>query len=527
MSFPFLLNHRFDSLSAGRATGSCFLKLHAPKAALLTICFGLLAACATVNPERAVRVAQPENGPVRNFTSFSPSLRCLDGMLAKAGRPGTLISSTGFPDLTKKVNIGADEMLVNAVNQMNRQSRAYVFIDQSLEKDWGQISLLTPKEENLTPRLYIRAAITQVDQGVLSDSGSLSLDFTNAPNPWNPFKADLKGSNLTAGRDASLISVDMHLVSFPDKTIVPGSSVANTMVVTTDSRGGQIDGLIRLTGFDFSIKITRVESLGQAVRNLVELGVIELLGRHARVPYWQCLNLRPSNQKLDNLDEARFTALSREARVTEIQKLLISTGYLSSPASGRLDQTTRAAISHFQADEKLIATGDVNYQLLVLLKEKALGFNRSRKPFPTPNKGPEPPALSLTPERQTYRKGDTLKLQLTANKDGFLRCFHQSGTGPIVQILPLAAGGLLRAKAGKTLPVPSRDAQFDIKFESRGAEEAVLCILTADRKLPDRKIVASAALQPLNVRSFGEIAQIYRRKQQLLATARFRSRAAR
>ena len=498
-----------------------------PKWLLLpAICLLFLGACATVVPKQAIRVAQPNNTPVRNFTSFSASLRCMDGMLAATKRPRTLISSTGFPDLSKKVTVGGDEMLVNAVNQMNRQSKAYVFIDQSLEKDWGQIDLLTPHEDNLRPNLYIRAAVTQVDNGVVSDTGSLDLDFTSAPDPWNPFKADLKKTNFNAGRQVAVVTVDMHLVSFPDKTIIPGSSVANSMVVVSDSRGMGAGGLIRLTGFDFSIKINRVESLGQAVRNLAELGMIELLGRHARVPYWNCLNIRSSVQKLDNLDEKRFNATSRPAKIKQIQQLLNTLGYLNSEANGVLDRSTRKAISRFQADEKLIATGEMNYQLFSLLQEKVNGFSHNRAPISGKPKPSLSPAIALTPDRQKYRKGDALQLQLAVSKDGYVNCFHQTNQGSIVQILPIIPGQRIQALGGSVVSVPGKNARFDIKFETKGTEEAVLCILVAGESSNANPIaLARGPLKPVIAHSFEEITEIYRRKQQNVSVAEFRTRS--
>ncbi len=496
----------------------------APAFVLLTLL--ALVGCASIVPKQAIRVAQPDNAPIRNFTSFSASLRCMDDLLATANRPRVLVSSTGFPDLSKKVTVGADEMLVNAVNQMNRKSRVYVFVDQSLEKDWGQIDLLSPREENLKPNLYIRAAVTQVDQGVVSDSGSIDLDLTNAPSPWSIFGSDFDGGKVSAGRDVAVVTVDMHLVSFPDKTVIPGSSVANSMVVVSDSRGFDGGGLIRLTGFDFSIQIERVESLGQAVRNLAELGVIELLGRHARIPYWNCLNIRPANQKLDNVDESLFTSKPLPVKIKDVQEMLISLGYLSGQASGVADASTRKAVSRFQADEKLIATGAVNYNLFVLLKEKIGGFSRDRSLVQTKQEAPVPVAIALQPDRLQYRKGDTLRLRLSVQQDGFVRCYHQTGNGPIIQIVPVTPGGLIKAQSGTTVSVPNRSAPFDIKFETSGAEEAVLCVLNKEQPTSATATVqASKPLAPVQAQSFDEITAHFRRKKGNVSTAEFRTRA--
>ena len=107
---------------------------------LLVFSVGLIG-CTPLTPNMAQRAAQPKVPAARNFTSFSASLRCMDDLLLATKRPRTLISSTGIPDRTNKLSVGADDMLLNAVNQMNRKSRLYVFVDQSLERDSGQIAI--------------------------------------------------------------------------------------------------------------------------------------------------------------------------------------------------------------------------------------------------------------------------------------------------------------------------------------------------------------------------------------------------
>jgi hypothetical protein len=90
--------------------------------------------CAATRSRIGPSIAEPDTRPARNFTSFSAALECMDGLFANSRRGQTLISSTDIPDETNLINVGADDMLVNAVSQMNRRSQAYVFVDQSLIK---------------------------------------------------------------------------------------------------------------------------------------------------------------------------------------------------------------------------------------------------------------------------------------------------------------------------------------------------------------------------------------------------------
>jgi len=366
-----------------------------------------LSGCASVQPELVPVVAQPRTAPARNFTSFNDALRCVDTMMARKGVRSIPISSTGIPDRTNGVRVGADEMLINAVNQMNRKSRAFVFIDQPLDSKDGQIFWLNPRDEtDREPRYYIRGAISQLDSSVVSDQADAVLDESLAPSRRFQRKA------FGRSRKISVVTVDLHLVSYPDRTVLPGASVANSMVVIGDGFSAGTSGLIEMTALDITLKINRIESLGQAVRNLVELGAIELLGRHAGVPYWQCLSHPDVKVARKGQAEKLETSRPEPARVREAQELLIKLGFLTGRANGRRDARTRRAIAQFQADEKLIASGEVDHDLIKRLRQRAkvpptridaaVDAARARlsppsgKPVKTPARGLCPPGTNDT-----------------------------------------------------------------------------------------------------------------------------------
>jgi hypothetical protein len=137
----------------------------------------------------------------------------MDNMLAQAKRPRILISSSGLKDLSKKIPVGADEMLVNAVNQTNLKSGAYVFLDQSFEKEVGQLEWLSPTKTRKEPRFYFRGAITQLDTNTVNDKSKISLDFTDSPHPITINGGALEKSSPSLNKGVSMVSVVVHLVS--------------------------------------------------------------------------------------------------------------------------------------------------------------------------------------------------------------------------------------------------------------------------------------------------------------------------
>ncbi len=341
---------------------------------LLSSVTALCVGCVGPNPLLAPSIAQPDTRPARNFTSFSAALECMDGLLGKSRRGQTLISSSDIPDETSYVKVGADDMLINAISQMNRKSQTYVFVDQALIKFGGLLDVEVQNGDEVVPQFYIRGSISQLDREVTDDDGTATL---------TPGSGKLTGAKFGPYRKLSVVSVDMHLVAFPSRRVLPGASVANSMVVVGQGFGASASGLINLATLGFSVQINRVESESQAVRNLIEVGLIELLGRHAGVPYWTCLAQPVTSAKSNGKQERKFTRTLPEGELENAQQMLQALGYLKAPFEPKIGQRTRRAISRFQADVKILPNGVLDFDLMVLLKRRmAVHEQTSRKTKP-------------------------------------------------------------------------------------------------------------------------------------------------
>lgn len=324
-----------------------------------------LIGCTTPLATMAPAIAQPNTRPARNFTPFAEALRCMDDLLLKSGRRGTLISSTNIPDYTKQVSVGADDMLINALNQMNKKSRSYLFVDQAFVAKTGNLELQIVSDKDATPSLYIRGSISQVDANTtdLSLNGSFTQRDQNIPG----FGRNSGGWSRTI----SVVTVDMHLVGYPSRRVLAGGSVANSMAVVSKGWGTGAKGLIENATLDLNLEISRVESRGQAVRNLVELGLIELIGKHAKVPYWTCLQLIETDARRAERDERQVTYGSNGGKIREAQEMLVALGRLSAPHWGHIDERTRTAIVKFQVDTGVLPNGIVDFDLLERLRKHA------------------------------------------------------------------------------------------------------------------------------------------------------------
>lgn len=98
-------------------------------ALILGIFLAALVGCGLPPPERTYVVQQPKTAPVRNITSFTPALQCMDDLFQSQGKNNFMITSAGIPDATGQMQAGTKEMLISTIAKMSTKSNAFTFVD--------------------------------------------------------------------------------------------------------------------------------------------------------------------------------------------------------------------------------------------------------------------------------------------------------------------------------------------------------------------------------------------------------------
>ena len=115
-----------------------------------------------------------------------------------------------------------------------------------------------------------------------------------------------------------------------------------------------------------------IHSGGWALRTLVELGLIETMGKLTRVPYWNCLQIESTAPGVLREMNNWWQDMSTEERQLFAERALIGNGYLEGPADTSPDAASREAIARYQAENNLIVSGRANFELYGAL----IGSNR-------------------------------------------------------------------------------------------------------------------------------------------------------
>ena len=432
----------------------------------------------------------PAVEPVRAITSFSDSLSCMDGLLRQSNIGETVVAVKTVKDPSGKAAVAAGEMIVTALSQMSKTSGAFKVADfevDPLKQDTVQTltNLLLPTGSMAipAPQLYISGAISYLDQGVLRKSNSAGI--SHGENGELGISGDLQTTAL---------GLELHIGDFLTRTLYPGIDSANEIVAA--NKGFGIDGgaKIKKTGVQFSLERNLSQGVGGAMRTLVDLGTIELVGKLTKVPYWQCLSLDQAHPEFQRELLDWYGGMGDSSKVKFFQTGLKNLGYYSGKVDGKSSKEFREALSAFQKDNKATPSGFINFESYERLmknyvKTDANGNFKKVGLEPSDDKEDQPrdgyPVLNSDKDAQinvginlnkpTYRRGDKLELDVNVDRDStYLACFYQDTSKSITQVYPNPVQGESITSKNNPLKIPGSDA-FTLSLNEKG-KESVMCM---------------------------------------------------
>ncbi|MBF0159163.1 MAG: DUF4384 domain-containing protein [Magnetococcales bacterium] len=461
-------------------------------------------------PDKVPYQMAPSAQPIRNMTSFTESLRCMDRLLADNHVRGLVLTSTNIPDSTGKLQLGVKDMLMTAINRMSQTSQAFTYVDWESSNQVGVNDTVTHLSEKANigsevplPTVYIRGSISQVDDSV--QTGKQSGGITTGV------------IDIGAARDRSVsaVTLELHLGLLKSRTLIPGAYATNTITVTQNGKGASIGGKIAKAGIHFEFNMNAAESSGQAVRTLVELGAIELMGKWSKVPYWQCLEIEDTNPEVSKQLQDWYDQLSYEDRVKTIQSALTGNDYYHGPLDGKMSDPFRSAITRYQTDKGLVPGNNINFELYRSLMSGKVRMAA----IPTGDKGPAVPKIETVPEQisvyvtardRSYKLNDRLVARMSLSRSGFPYCFYKDAKGSIVRIYPNRFQPDRMIAGNQAVEIPDQtidksDGNFELILDNRGTEEIMCAASVSDISTLMPSYVPSQEFAPIQVPSLEKI----------------------
>ena len=455
-------------------------------ASLVTACF--------TPPEDVPVKARPDTSPVRTITSFSASLRCMDNLFTQYGITGWLVTSDGIPDATGEVSAGTKEMLITAISTASVKSNAFNFVDFESQSNVTVLAsfLADPSNPNVPvpagfeiPNHYVRGAISQLDSGVVAESVGGGAAFSTGS-----YGGDL---GVSVDQVASVVSVDLNVGNVFTRQMMPGVSASNSITVRRSGKAADAGATIDKLGLNFNLSFDRSEGMHAAVRTLIELSTIEVLGKLTQVPYWRCLEIEQSNPEIEAQARDWFDQMSSKELVTFVQRAFKGLDRYRGEIDGEMNNELAEAIGAYQSENQQIANGEINFDLYASLIASDLALGRAPDPEVAPVAFQPSQAPAVTPvsvnvttprgPQHRYFAGETLDVFVEPTADAFTYCYYQDSSGQIARLFPnrFTPDSLLRGR--QTLQLPGA-APFDLILDSSNASEQVMCFASSDELGP-------------------------------------------
>lgn len=418
----------------------------------------VLTACSPLPPKsQDVRTAvkPPDTVPQRNVTNFSEALRCMDKLYIGYGVRDVSVLLEDLDDSTKKVNAGTRDMMMSALSDQTRRSRAIEVIAFGKDANNTVAFLANAQKRSafaVVPRFSLRGSVTQLDEGVVKRQADSGVSLAN-----------LLGLGASASRQFNVLGLDVAMADTDRLALVPGVVSKNLTTITKEGDALDSQATFNKVGINFSTSFQRSDGTAQALRNMVELSSVELFGRLLKLPYWSCVGADVDNPEVANEIEDWFVGMERAGELTPyFQAQLRNRGFYDGPADGTVTPALRQAVAAYRSAVGM--GGAPNVDLAFFTRFLA-------GPFPPPPAQPFGAATRSAPTAPAAaapRIGIELQSAAADGPDGglafkvltsapaYVYCYAQTAAGKLQRIFPNRFVSDPRVDPGVPLLLPGR-----------------------------------------------------------------------
>jgi negative regulator of replication initiation len=462
----------------------------------------------------------PANAPVQNMTSFATSLRCMDLLFVTYGMRDVTVLLEDIPDATKKVSASTKDMIISAVSQMTRRSRAVRLVAFSAhDVTTTVITGIHTKNRPLenTPRYIIRGSVSQYDESMVRRQGEAGITIGRF------------GVGDARQATASLLGLDLNVIYLEELELVPGVTSKNSVLIMREGAGTDAELSLNKFGVNFNFTLARSEGSAQALRTLAELATIELFGRLLKIPYWSCLNVDANDPQVASeiVDWWETLAANPVLLVAYFQQQMKARGLYPGEATGDVDDSLLHAIKIYQRaiGESESTTLDFDFFRRYLSVDhaatgkKALAMFKEDPgpPFQPPvaqaNAGGDNGAggqvasvqvVGLKGPTYVYARGEPYQVDVAVDQDANLYCYLLDENQKVNQFFPNPIQPNPAVRGGTRMNFPG-NFPFRLIANTRGVPEAIACFAVPTQLEPERLNGLS------NVRTTSELVAAFKR----------------
>ena len=389
-------------------------------------------------------------------------------------------SQTGLPgDLT--------QMVSTAIGQVGAPL-VYVPYDPSYElneKNTGHRSF-----SRIDPEVVLSGAITEYDQDTTSTSQGTNVGIAPPMGGKVQPNADYSNSK-TSG--VSRLTLDFSVLDYRTQTAL-GPPVSNTITITKNTQDKSIAFSIFGVSLGVNGAVTQNQGVHAALRQLVNVSIVQVLGKYYGVPYWRVF---PGGQVDKRMSDETLAQVASEGRLKKLQGWLIRYGKYPetypNTEQGVLEQLRQVGAESGKNYNFASLDSIPDDTLLSIYYDTPFGFARSQYLEMKKNntviaaKQTQAGGLAVTTDSSEYNVRGNMEVTVAPSSDGYLYCFWEQGSGTSIRVFPNRFKPRALVKGGDTVTIPDSSMPFRMKFDTAHTTEKVGCFLSAadlQSKLP-------------------------------------------
>ncbi len=422
-----------------------------------------------------------KSAPYRTVTNFTGAVRCMDNLLSNYGVKGISVLVEDLDDSTKKVSVGTRDMLLNTMSEMTRRSRAIKFISYGGDQK-NIVSFMAAADVKSAftsvPQYDIRGSISQYDDNVVKNTQDVGIGITEF---------------LTLGKSASatakILGLDLSVINTSDLSLVPGVYSKNAVAIFSQGDGVDSEARYNKFGLNYSTSLARSEGTAVAVRNLIELASVELVGKLTKVPYWKCMSSSTKNHDVKQEAEDWFEGMANNPAelFAYFQYQLSNRGVYKGLVNGVPTPQLSVAIKQYKTamglapdsnlnSDFLAAYLDADHDAVTAKIEKMNQSYNSRAPI----------KLKIAQSgvsKPMYSRKENVRLELSVGMPAYVYCYLFDPNNTAMRIYPnrFSSSPFLDADAPLKLP---DSVKFNLIANEQAKEEKVECYATHKDVLP-------------------------------------------
>lgn len=416
-----------------------------------------------------------KTAPYRTITNFTGAVRCMDSLLSTYGVKDISILVEDLDDSTKKVSVGTRDMLLNTMSEMTRRSRAIRFISYGGDQR-NIVSFLAAANNkrayDAIPQYDIRGSISQFDDNVVKNTQDVGFGIT-----------DYLTLGMSSTATAKILGLDLSVVNTSDLSLVPGVNSKNAVAIFSQGDGIDSEARFNKLGINYATSLARSEGTSVAVRNLIELASVELIGKLTKVPYWTCLGSSTKNQDIKVEVEDWFEGMANNPAelFAYFQYQLLLRGVYTGAVNGVPTPNLSVAIKQYKTGMGLTPDSNLNpdFMLAYLSADHDAVASKIEK-MNKSHLSRIPINLKISQNgirKPAYSKREKVKLELTVNVPAYVSCFLFDSNNTATRVYPNQFSTNAFLDGDKPLVIPDSN-RYSLIANSQGKDEKIACYAT-------------------------------------------------